>query len=198
MAEATSREACIDRHRAYAIDISGRLSTMQRLRIGRMLAPVRAGESVLDVGCNSGYIVDFLPPSCTVAGVDVAEALVEKARGRLARVDVAPAEALPYPDRSVDVVVLGEILEHVHDPRVVLLEARRVARRLVVGSTPHERGQWGPRGKRAPDQHRFHVRCFTAATLRQALEGAGLVDVALEEIAERGAPAVYVFRGVNP
>lgn len=195
MAEATSRDDCIDRHRTYSIDISRRLSTMQRMRIGRMLAPVRAGDAVLDVGCNSGYVVEFLPPSCVVSGVDVAAELVEAARGRLARVDVAPAEELPYPDRAVDVVILGEILEHVHDPRVVLLEARRVARRLVVGSTPHERGQWGPGGKRAPDRHRFHVRCFTAATLRQELEAAGLVDVVLETISDRGAPAVYVFRG---
>lgn len=198
MAEATNREEAIDRHRAYPYDIAARLSTMQRLRIGRMLAPVRAGDVVLDVGCNSGYIVDFLPRSCTVFGVDVAEELVAKARARLARADVAPAEELPHADRSVDVVVLGEILEHVHDPLAVLLEARRVGRRLIVGSTPHERGEWGPRGKRAPARHRFHVRCFTEATLRQVLAAAGLVDLKFEEIAERGAPAVRVFRGAIP
>ena len=163
-----------------------------------MLAPVRAGDEVLDVGCNTGYVVDFLPASCTVAGVDVAEALVAKARARLARVDVAAAESLPYAAGAVDVVILGEILEHVHDPRVVLLEARRVARRLVVGSTPHERGAWGPGGARPPARHRFHVRCYTAATLREELEGAGLVDVALETIDDRGAPAIYVFRGAIP
>lgn len=198
MAEASSRDAAIERHREYPYDIARRLSTMQRMRIGRMLAPVRAGEAVLDVGCNSGYIVDFLPPGCTVSGVDVAPSLVEAARGRLARADVAPAETLPYPDRAVDVVVLGEILEHVHDPAVVLLEARRVARRLVVGSTPHEGGQWGPGGPRGPERHRFHVRCFTAETLRAELAAAGLVDVELETVSQRGVPAVYVFRGAIP
>ena len=198
MAIASSRADCIARHRTYAIDISRRLSTMQRDRIARMLAPIKPGEFVLDVGCNTGYVVDFLPPSCTVAGVDVAPALVRLARRRLARADVAPAEALPYPDRSVDVVILGEILEHVHDPGEVLREARRVSRRLIVGSTPHEAGKWGPRGTRRPADHKFHVRCFTAATLRRTLEAAALTGIALETINENGAPAIYVFRGARP
>ena len=70
-------------------------------------------------------------------------ALVEIATTRLVEAKVATAEALPYPDSSIDVVALGEILEHVHDPAEVLREAARVARRLVVGSTPHEEGEVG-------------------------------------------------------
>jgi ubiquinone/menaquinone biosynthesis C-methylase UbiE len=103
MAEATSRDACIDRHRAYTIDIATRLNPKQVARLEAMLAPVRPGEHVLDAGCNSGFVVDFLPRSCVVSGVDVAEHLVAIARTRLARADVAPVEELPYEDRSVDV-----------------------------------------------------------------------------------------------
>jgi len=184
MAEATSRDACIDRHRAYTIDIATRLNPKQVARLETMLAPVRPGEHVLDAGCNSGFVVDFLPRSCVVSGVDVAEHLVAIARTRLARADVAPVEALPYEDRSVDVVILGEILEHVYDPVAVLVEARRVARRLVIGSVPNEHSKWGPTGKHRPEGHAYHVRAFTARTLRAALVGAGLVDVEVTPFAD--------------
>lgn len=177
MAEASSRDACIDRHRAYTIDIATRLNPKQVARLNAMLAPVRPGEHVLDAGCNSGFVVDFLPRSCVVTGVDVAEHLVAIARTRLARADVAPVEELPYEARSVDVVILGEILEHVFDPVAVLREAGRVSRRLVIGSVPNERSKWGPNGKHKPEGHAYHVRAFTARTLRAALVGAGLVDV---------------------
>lgn len=184
MAEASSRDACIDRHRAYTIDIATRRNPKQIARLEAMLAPVRPGEAVLDAGCNSGFIVEHLPPTCIVSGVDVAEHLVAIARTRLARADVAPVEELPYEDRSVDVVILGEILEHVYDPVAVLREAKRVARRLVIGSVPHERSKWGPHGKHKPDGHAYHVRAFTGRTLRAALEGAGLAPVDVKPFAD--------------
>ncbi len=190
MAEASSRDDCIDRHRAYTIDIAGRLNPKQVARLRAMLAPVLEGEHVLDAGCNSGFVVDFLPRSCVVSGVDVAEHLVAIARGRLARADVAPVEELPYEDQSVDVIILGEILEHVFDPVAVLREARRVARRIVIGSVPNERSKWGPTGKHKPDGHAYHVRAFTARTLTKTLAAAGLADVEVKAFAD-----FYLFRG---
>jgi len=184
MAEATSRDACIDRHRAYTIDIATRLNPKQVARLEAMLAPVRAGEAVLDAGCNSGFVVDFLPPTCTVSGVDVAEHLVAIARGRLARADVAPVEELPYADRSVDIIIYGEILEHVYDPVAVLLEGRRVARRLLIGSVPNEQSKWGPTGKHKPDGHPYHVRAFTARTLQATLRRAGLRPISVRPFAD--------------
>ena len=200
MADATDREACVARHRDYEYDVGRRLNPLQRDRITAMVAPIRAGESVLDVGCNSGYIVEFLPLACApvTEGIDAAPALVALARTRLRAAHVAAAESLPYPDGAFDAVILGEILEHVHDPIEVLREARRVARRLIVGSTPHESGTWGPNGSRAPAGHRFHVRCFTAAELRSTLAAAGLRDLRLSTSHDHSlarVPQIRVFAG---
>ena len=193
MAEADSVQACIDRHLAYPYDIAHRLKPAQRHRVAEMVRPVRPGELVLDVGCNSGYLIDFLPATCIGWGVDVAPELVARARLRLARAEVAPAETLPFPDSSVDVVVLGEILEHVFDPVAVVREAARVARRLVIGSTPHEASPWGPQGSRRPEGHRFHVRCFTATSLGEVLCQAGCMDPVVEVTSWEGVPQFYCF-----
>lgn len=193
MADASSTQACIDRHTAYPFDIARRLKPVQRQRIAEMVSAVQPGDTVLDVGCNSGYLVDFVPTGCVVFGVDVAPELVTLALTRLARAEVAPAETLPFGDRSVDVVVLGEILEHVFDPIAVLQEAARVSRRLVVGSTPHEASAWGPDGGRAPDRHKFHVRCFTADSLSDTLNAAGFARAEVSETRWDGAPQFYRF-----
>lgn len=193
MAEATTRKECVDRHRHYHIDVGERLGghgAFQRRRVAAMVAPVRAGEVVLDVGCNSGYTAGFLPRGCECHGVDVAPALVEKARKRLASATVAEAEELPFPASRFDVVILGEIIEHVHDPVAVLREAARVSRRLIVGSTPHEAGKWGTASVHT---HRFHVRCFTETTLRETLLAAGLKEPRVEVVGRGGVPQIYVF-----
>ena len=160
-----------------------------------MVSPVLPGDRVLDVGCNSGYIVDFLPVNCTAYGIDVSPELVKRARKRLEEARIAPAEEIPYPDRSMDAVILGEILEHVHDPVAVLREASRVSRRIVAGSTPHEAGKWGPKGSNPPQGHHFHVRCFTGDDLLATLEEAGLVGIRIDTVARAGVPQMYVFWG---
>lgn len=194
MAEPTSREACAQRHRSYHIDVGQRLKRVQIERIEKMVYPIMQGEIVLDVGCNSGYIVDFLPKHCRVYGVELSDPLAKLAAERLVGVKVAEADELPYPDRSMDVVILGEIIEHVFDPVHTVKEATRVARRLVLGSTPHEESKWGPHGANAPSSHRYHVRCFTAPELRKVLEDASLSDIHIAVIPPT-RPQFYVFRG---
>lgn len=190
MAEPINEAACVARHEAYPFDIGrNELSALQRRRLTLMSQWVRPADSVLDVGCNSGYLVEFLPKTCRCYGVDVAPSLVATARTRLVDARVAPAERLPQATGSMDVVFLGEILEHVYEPDAVLREACRVARRLVVGSTPHEAGSWGTATVAA---HAFHVRCYTDASLRLELAPYGDVEIEILHGAAR-RPQMYVF-----
>jgi len=48
------------------------------------------------------------------------------------------AEALPFPDESVDVVSAFDVLEHLIDPEPALVEVRRVLRPggVLIGATP--------------------------------------------------------------
>lgn len=191
MAEATSEKDCVERHERYPYDVwRDSMDRVQKVRLQTVFAAIHSGDRVLDVGCNSGYAVKYTPPGCEVWGVDVSPELVDKARKRLAGAEIARAEDLPFGNDTFDVVVLGEILEHVYDPVIVLREAARVAHRMVIGSTPTEDGAWG---EHRVATHDFHVRCYTEDTLRDELakvtRGRNFVRI-------KRIPHIYVFEAL--
>jgi ubiquinone/menaquinone biosynthesis C-methylase UbiE len=191
VAENLSEDQCVHRHESYP-DLEADLSSaFQRCRVQSAANRVREGDSILDVGCNSGYFVRFLTGAHEYHGIDVNPDLVQIASRRPAvtSAQVARAESLPFPDASFDLVNISEVLEHVHDPEAVLREAARVSRRSVVGDTPHEAGTWGAH---RVESHAWHVMCFTEATLRAALEKIGTI-VHFDTVNIGTEPQCYIF-----
>lgn len=174
MAEYRDAADEIERNRTYP-DLAPSLIShdLQPRRIRAATQFVRPGDRVLDVGCNSGYLVDYCPTTCQVVGVDVNPDLVDIASARLHAAYCAPAEGLPFDDNRFDVVHLGGVLEIVFDPVPVILEATRVARRAVIGSTAHADGAWGR--SRVPI-HSWHVRALDEDQLRYLLALVGQID----------------------
>ncbi|TAN51782.1 MAG: class I SAM-dependent methyltransferase [Methylococcaceae bacterium] len=68
-----------------------------------------AGQSLLDVGCAKGFMLHDLAtliPGLVVKGVDVSEyAIANAIEDMRPHVQIADAQALPFPDRSFDVVI---------------------------------------------------------------------------------------------
>jgi SAM-dependent methyltransferase len=96
-----------------------------------------AGPRILDLGCATGnYCLHLKEHGYTVNGADVNADYVRIARER--GVDAVLIESsVPFPDKSFDTVLMFEVVEHLADPRPVLEEARRLARRNVLITTPH-------------------------------------------------------------
>jgi hypothetical protein len=90
----------------------------------------------LDVGDNAGYLHAFAP-DLTVTSVDVAVNEKPLAGTHLV---VADGSRLPVADRSVDVVVSCDALEHVPPPHraAFLAELARCARDLIVVAAPFD------------------------------------------------------------
>src|SRR3954469_2602695 len=85
------------------------------------LASVRAGQTVLDVGCGPGALttglVDLLGADA-VSAVDPSAPFVEANRARHPGVDVrqATAEALPFEDERFDVAIAQLVVHFMANP----------------------------------------------------------------------------------
>ena len=94
----------------------------------------RAGESLLDVGCGTGFFTRTLAAALDgqVTGVDINPEWVKYARQRdrgRATYQTADARALPCADASFDAVVSITALCFIADERAAVSEILRVARR---------------------------------------------------------------------
>jgi SAM-dependent methyltransferase len=100
----------------------------RRLDLIRRFVPLE-GKRILDVGCGVGmYVQKLLAFSSTVFGVDIDLEKARDARKRCELITVAPAEALPFPEGTFDVILLHEVIEHVADDAQALKEAHRLAK----------------------------------------------------------------------
>jgi len=150
------------------------------------------GRHVLDLGCRDGALTRAYAGENEIVGVDAdREALAEAQKlgieTRWADLD----EALPFEDAAFDVVVAGELLEHLRDPRRVVSEVLRVLRPggTFVGSVPNAyrlknrlRFVLG----RKPEEDPTHLQMFSPNDIRALLDG--FEDVQLHLIAGRLVP----------
>lgn len=122
-----------DRRWAYYIDATVR-ETLARVA-------VRPTARVLDVGCGTGALLAALAavaPGTARCGVDASPEMLAIARQRLgdgAALRESPAERLPFPDASFELVVSTSAFHYFRDPGAALAEMQRVlvpAGRLVV------------------------------------------------------------------
>ena len=159
----------------------------------KLLALVGSGKRVLDVGCSSGYLArPLVARGCTVVGIEQDPAAAEAAREICEEVIVGDVEELelPFAPASFDVVLCGDLVEHLRDPERLLARMRPLLRddgRLVL-TTPNVAnwalrlgllfGRWRYTDRGLLD--RTHVHLFTRQTLVETLESAGFRIVELD------------------
>jgi ubiquinone/menaquinone biosynthesis C-methylase UbiE len=96
-----------------------------------VVPPHAANCRWLDAGCGRGGIVELLGGDVTLCvGADLDLASLQQHRAPHTRRVVAPMEALPFADKSFDLVTCSWVLEHLADPRRAFEEIARV---LVPG-----------------------------------------------------------------
>ncbi|HUP86159.1 MAG TPA: class I SAM-dependent methyltransferase [Acidimicrobiales bacterium] len=102
---------------------------------------LRPGDRFLDVGCGTGeYLAEGLRNGSTSIGTDLSLTYCARARRQGGEVVQADGARLPFADRSIDVVLCSEVIEHV-DPAVASLLVRELARvcsRSLIITTPNE------------------------------------------------------------
>ena len=123
---------------------------------------VAAGKRVLDAACGEGFGSALLAQAAAeVVGVDIDAASVEHARARYAAnpklsFECADAAKLPFADRSFDVIVSFETLEHLAEQEQMIAGFARVLRDdgVLLVSSPDKHTYSDVSGFR----NEFHVR----------------------------------------
>ncbi len=152
----------------------------------RLLALAGSPEHVLDVGCSTGYLARRLVErGATVIGLEADERAADEARGVCEQVLVGDVETmeLPFGEASFDLILCGDLIEHLRDPESFLGRVRPFLRpggRLVL-TTPNVAnwanrlgllaGRWRYTERGILD--RTHTHLFTQKTLLETLERAG-------------------------
>lgn len=112
--------------------------TCARVRIEEIVKRAKGAYTVLDCGCNEGFLSAALREAgFHVTAIDKDPAMVAKANeffglGAI----VADVNELPYLDEQFDLVVAGELLEHLDNPGKGLSELFRISRGRVLFSLP--------------------------------------------------------------
>jgi 2-polyprenyl-6-hydroxyphenyl methylase/3-demethylubiquinone-9 3-methyltransferase len=104
------------------------LHWLARSRATLLPPAAREGAVLLDVACGGGLLAGHLPPGYRHVGVDLTASALRLAREHGVEVVRGDVTALPFADGCADVVVAGEILEHVRDVGTVVAELARVLR----------------------------------------------------------------------
>jgi 2-polyprenyl-3-methyl-5-hydroxy-6-metoxy-1,4-benzoquinol methylase len=159
----------------------------------KLLAAVGTGNRVLDVGCSSGYLAEPLSRrGNTIVGLELDPAAAQEAEQYCEQVLVGDVETmeLPIEPSSFDVVLCGDVVEHLRDPVTALARLRPFLKpggRLVL-STPNVAnwairlsllaGRWRYTDRGILD--RTHTHLFTRATLAEAIRDAGYDHVRID------------------
>ena len=96
----------------------------------------KIGGRVLEVGVGTGISLPLYSPNVRIFGTDISEAMLKKAKQRVAEAHlknieglaVMDAEKLEFPDNSFDVVMAQYVVTAVPNPEVALDEFARVLR----------------------------------------------------------------------
>jgi 2-polyprenyl-3-methyl-5-hydroxy-6-metoxy-1,4-benzoquinol methylase len=150
---------------------------------------VGSGRRVLDVGCATGYLAERMTASgCSVVGIEIDETAAALAREHCADVVVADIDGVDLAtlvEGPFDVVLFGDVLEHLRDPLRPLASAAGVLADdgWIVASVPNVAhvsvrlallaGEFTYSATGLLD--RTHLRFFTPRTFEDFLEEAGFL-----------------------
>jgi len=155
-------------------------------RLRTLANPLKPGARFLDVGCAAGILLDVAKRYCpniqVFDGLEISQAAAARARSKGYKVYIATIETAPLPEDYYDLIVMQQVIEHVHDPSAVLVKLRSALRRggRLVMETPNldswdhsvfSRGFW--EGYHIPR----HFNLWTNEGMRRMALAAGFSDL---------------------
>ena len=160
---------------------------VERMEIPRVVDLCLEGilaDSVVDIGTGSGlFAEEFQKRGLAVTGIDPNLEMLDAAKGFVPNADFRPGtvEAIPFHDKSFDLVFLGHVLHESDDLRQALSEIKRCAKtRVAALEWPYQQEEIGP-----PYDHRLDP-----AVVQQIARETGFVSV---EVIQLSRMILYRF-----
>ena len=104
------------------------------------------GSRILDYGSGLGtYMHFFKAKGAKISGVELSQTMVEQSRVQGLDVNLVDSfDKIPYSDGEFDVIFLMQVLEHLHNPHVIMEELSRVLARdgKIYIAVPNGRSIW--------------------------------------------------------
>jgi SAM-dependent methyltransferase len=133
-----------------------------------------SADSMLEVGCGTGFVLAAIRRARPRLRLSASEVLVEglaRSAGRVQDVEFLQMDACRMPFRDeFDLIGAFDVLEHIDDDEKVLRGAHRALKAGggLLLSVPQHRFLWS-----ASDEYAFHKRRYARSGLRQVVERAG-------------------------
>ncbi|HJX83388.1 MAG TPA: class I SAM-dependent methyltransferase [Candidatus Angelobacter sp.] len=157
---------------------------------------------LLDVGCGNGEALESMAAlGWQTEGLDIDPIAVQVARSKGLKVRQGTLQSQQFASGAFDAVVMSHVIEHVHDPVLMMQECNRILKpggRLVV-ITPNIRS-WGHRiyksdwrGLEPPR----HLQIFTRSALSALSARAGFPSSMCRAIARRASVILEASRSLR-
>jgi ubiquinone/menaquinone biosynthesis C-methylase UbiE len=186
---ASHRETVIDQftRQAPAFSAAPSINDASLLELLVRASGAGASDRVLDVACGPGIVAcAFATVAAHVAGLDLVDAMLDRARERAAERGLCNVEwvsgdvdALPWDDGAFDVVVSRFALHHLEQPAAAVAEMARVCApggRVVVCDLAPDPGTARAFNELERLRDPSHVRALTEDELRALLAGAAALE----------------------
>jgi 2-polyprenyl-3-methyl-5-hydroxy-6-metoxy-1,4-benzoquinol methylase len=173
---------------------AARRSILRRV-VDVLIAP-RPGMRVLDIGCGVASTLTAFHPDYACVGYDMSADAIEFARRQHPEFElhVGTSSDAAASARTVDVVLMNDVIEHVPDDRAMLaevVEAMRPGAVLVI-TVPADMRLWSPH-----DERMGHYRRYDEAMLARSVEGMPVQTMVVSYFMSRLYPIVRAVRAVS-
>ncbi|WP_395752820.1 class I SAM-dependent methyltransferase [Prosthecobacter sp.] len=141
---------------------------------------------ILDIGCSAAFFMHLAQKNGWQAdGVEIAPWAAEFSNKELGvRVFCGMLEQAAFPDNTFDVAFSSHVLEHISDPKSLLLEMKRVLRpgglHVSVVPTQFASPSWRLQKRFIGDPPPKHVSFFDKSSFTRLVEDVGMEVVSVE------------------
>ncbi len=155
---------------------------------GKEIELIGSNKKVLEFGCSTGYVSKILKlRGCTITGIEIDDNAAGKARDYCEKVIIADIETIELNKQlggeKFDVALFGDILEHLKDPKRILLQTKDFLSKdgYIVVSIPNI-ANWSIRLELLIGKFDYqklgllddsHLRFFTKKSIMNLLESCG-------------------------